>query len=384
MNKIANIMLSAIRAQVCGFEYVMDGKPDEEEMRALYLLSKSQDMAHVVAAELGRQGHLGDDEISRKFKKQQMLAVLRYERINYELLEICRVLEAAKIRHMPLKGSVLRDYYPEPWMRTSADIDILVDEENAELAAEALMRDLGYENRGRSSHDVQLFAPSGVHLELHFETIEDARVVNVNSVLSRIWDNASAVSQYKYQADDAMFYFYHVSHMAKHFKHGGCGVRFFLDLWILDHRVVYDEKERTRLIESGGIIEFYRQSRHLSEVWFSDSAHNDMSKIMERYVLGGSVYGSRANDIVIKQIKTGGRGKYILGRIFLPYDQLKQMYPTLEKHRWLLPVYEVRRWFKIVFCGNMSRVKQELKQSVSVTDRERISVEKMMENFKLQ
>lgn len=384
MNNIVDIMLGVIRAQVCSSEYVIEDRLSEEELRALYLLSKSQDMAHVVASELGRQGLLGDDEISRKFKKQQMLAVLRYERINYELEEICRVLEKAEIRHMPLKGSVIRAYYPEPWMRTSADIDILVDEENAELAADALTRELGYENKGRSTHDVQMFAPSGVHLELHFETIEDERVANVNSVLSRIWDNASALSQYSYQADDAMFYFYHMAHMAKHFKHGGCGVRFFLDLWILDHRVEHNENERMRLIADGGIVEFSRAARHLSEAWFSCEPHDELSKVMGHYVLNGSVYGSDTNNIVIKQIKTGGSAKYILGRIFLPYGQLKQIYPTLEKRKWLLPLYEVKRWFGIVFRGDLGRSTAEIKKSASITDTERTNVENMMKYFKLQ
>ena len=383
MNRIADIMLGAIRAQVCDSEYAIESRPSDEEMSALYTLSKSQDMAHVVASELGRQGYLGDDEISRKFKKQQMLAVLRYERINYELQEICRVLEDGKIRHMPLKGSVLRTYYPEPWMRTSADIDILIDEENAEIASEFLTRELGYENRGRSSHDIQMFSPGGVHLELHFETIEDERVVNVNSVLSQIWDRASAVTQYKYQADDAMFYFYHMAHMAKHFKHGGCGVRFFLDLWILDHKVDHDDVARNHLIEVGGIREFSESARRLSEVWFSQTTHNDMSRCMEYYVLKGNVYGSAENNMVIKQIKIGGHNKYVLKRIFLPYDQLKGLYPILEKHKAFTPIYEVRRWCGIVLRGRLKNSTAEIKQSANISDKERMNVEAMMKHFKL-
>ena len=35
------------------------------------------------------------------------------------LLRGCAVLEEAKIPYIPLKGTVLRDYYPEAWMRTS-------------------------------------------------------------------------------------------------------------------------------------------------------------------------------------------------------------------------------------------------------------------------
>ena len=36
-------------------------------------------------------------------------------------------IKKVQIPFLPLKGSVIRQYYPEPWMRTSCDIDILVD-----------------------------------------------------------------------------------------------------------------------------------------------------------------------------------------------------------------------------------------------------------------
>jgi len=380
MNNIVDIMLGSIRAQICGLQYQINKDISEDELIRLYKLSKSQDVAHIVATELSRQGVLKDDEIGRKFKKQQMLAVLRYERINYELEEICRVLEEAEIPHMPLKGSVLRKYYPEPWMRTSADIDILVDEENAHRAAERLEKELGYANQGDSPHDVQMFAPSGVHLELHFETIEAERVANVNPILSKIWEYSSPTQghKYQYQTDDAMFYFYHVAHMAKHFKHGGCGVRFFLDLWILEHNTEGDRENRQKLIAEGGIVEFVDLSKELSEAWFSMGTHSEMSRTMEQYVLNGGVYGSTANNMVLTQIKTGGHKKYIMARIFLPYEKMKQLYPTLEKHKWLLPIYEVRRWLRIIFCGGLKRSTQEIKQSSSITDNDRSRVDSMM------
>lgn len=385
MNNIVDIMLGSIRAQICGLEYPIDKNISKEEMASLYALSKSQDVAHIVAGELSRQGLLKNDEIGEKFKKQQMLAVLRYERINYELTEICRVLEAEGIRHMPLKGSVLRKYYPDPWMRTSADIDILVDEELADRAAEILEQELGYTNDGRSTHDIQMFAPSGVHLELHFDTIEEERVANVNSVLTRIWENSSAAPQCRYQheATDAMFYFYHVAHMAKHFKHGGCGVRFFLDLWILEHNVEHIDSDRRRLIEEGGIVEFMDLSCRLSEVWFSCGEHSQMSQTMERYVLNGGVYGSTSNNIVLKQIKKGGRVKYAFTRVFMPYSQLKLIYPVLEKCKWLLPLYEVRRWGRIIFGGGIKRSTDEIKQSVNTSKADMENVDDMMKTIGL-
>ena len=46
--------------------------------------------------------------------------------------ELKEALEKAEIPFLPLKGSVIRKYYPEPWMRTSCDIDLLIHKEEAD------------------------------------------------------------------------------------------------------------------------------------------------------------------------------------------------------------------------------------------------------------
>ena len=200
MGRVIDVMMNAIRNQVCGSQNEIDTDISPEEMSKLYAVSKSQDLAHLVAAELEKNGVLKDgDEISEKFRKQHLLAVIRYERINYELEEICRVLEKGKIQHIPLKGAVLRKLYPEPWMRTSADIDLLVHEEDLTRATELLVNDLGYDNGGKKDYDVQMFAPSGVHVELHFNTVEEDKAVRASEVLEEIWEYSTVIDGWRYR-----------------------------------------------------------------------------------------------------------------------------------------------------------------------------------------
>ena len=71
-------------------------------------------------------------------------AVFRYEQLNYENERICMALEKAQIPFIPLKGSIIRKYYPESWMRTSCDVDVLVHEEDAEKAVDVLVKEYGY------------------------------------------------------------------------------------------------------------------------------------------------------------------------------------------------------------------------------------------------
>ena len=163
---IVEMMLSAVKTQVCGAPSESFGNISQENMAMLYELSKAHDMAHIVATELEAQGLLDDSDVCNKFRKQQFIALMRYERINYELEEICKLFEAEKIDHIPLKGSVMRRYYSQPWMRTSADIDMLVKEEDAERAEAVLIARLEYRSeKSNTGYDLSMFAPSGVHLE---------------------------------------------------------------------------------------------------------------------------------------------------------------------------------------------------------------------------
>lgn len=369
--QVVKAMFALIRKAVCGTEIAEDTQAaiTPELLPQLYALSKPHDMAHIVAQALSDMGVLGQDEISAKFQKQQMLAVYRYQRINYELQQICQALEAASIPFIPLKGSVIRKYYPEPWMRTSCDIDVLVHEDELEKAIGVLSETLRYKNEGRGTHDVSLFSESGVHVELHYDLIEEVRYPTVVKLLAKVWEYAEPTngSTYQHQLKDEMFYFYHTLHMAKHFEGGGCGVRSILDQWILDHRVPHDVTKRNALLEAGQLSRFDSAARALAEVWFSEQPKTELTGEMADYILTGGVYGNTESGIANKRVKKGGKISYVLSRVFLTYDIIKMQYPILQKHRWLTPVMQVRRWFRLLFKGRLKKSLHELNVNTSIS-----------------
>ena len=187
----AEILFSLLRFEMCETPIDKETKNliTPELLPALYKLSKSHDMVHLVADALDKNGLLPDGtEAKKRFLQQRSMAIYRYEQINYELEEICRVLAEEEIEHIPLKGSVIRQYYPEPWMRTSCDIDLLVRTEKVDKAASLLQEKLHYKNEGKGPHDISLFSESGVHLELHYDTVEEGYAQNANEILSHIWE----------------------------------------------------------------------------------------------------------------------------------------------------------------------------------------------------
>lgn len=371
MENIVRVIMNLIACEVCGKE--IDRTQYElsrEELEKLYELSKSHDLAHIVGNSLIKNGLVSDPELKAGFKKQIMTAVYRYEKLQYELTRLKDVLNEAKIPFIPLKGSVIRKFYPEPWLRTSCDIDVLVKEKDIERASELLTERMSYKKERKGSHDVSLFSESGIHLELHYSLIEEKRIENAELLLQSVWDHAAAVSDtYEYILSDEMFYYYHIVHMAKHFvETGGCGIRPFLDVWVLNHRIDFDREKREKLLSDGGLDVFAKQAELLSEVWFGNAEHTEITRQMEEYILRGGVYGTTTNRVAVQQQKQGGKMKYALSKIFIPYDVIKFHYPILQKHKWLTPIMEVRRWGKLVFCGHLKRTVKELKYNSTISE----------------
>ena len=184
MEQVIKIFIALVRSEI--LEIPLDSKIlkkiTPEIMEELYIVSKKHDLAHVVAVALKKHGLIRHDKLSRKYVKQMHSALMRYEAIKHEQNQIYQVLEQEKITFVPLKGSVIRKYYPDRWMRTSTDIDILVSEEDLKCAKKALVSKLGYAEGRYRYHDVSLYAPSGVLLELHFRITENMKNIDKKQV----------------------------------------------------------------------------------------------------------------------------------------------------------------------------------------------------------
>ena len=348
-----------------------------------YALAKKHDVAHLVAHAIIENDLLG--EKSRALDNTVMTAVLRCEQLGYELTQLCAFFEEEGIDFLPLKGSVLRDRYPESWMRTSCDIDILVKEADLDRARDRLVEKRGYRYEAKGEHDISLFLNERIHLELHYALIGDGIAKKSSEVLKNIWryTNIKSGKAHWHELSDEAFYFYHVAHAAKHFEQGGCGIRPLIDLYILDKMENTDVEKRNALLCEGGLEKFTAVIRKLSRVWFQGEDHDAISQKAEQYILNGGVYGNIENAIAIQQQKKGGRFRYALSKIFLPYNVIKFHYPILEKHRWLTPLMQIRRWFKLVFCGHAKRSLRHLKLNQNLSNEEAIATQQFLDELGL-
>lgn len=346
-------------------------KEAEEKAEKLYTIAKYHDLAHLLSYAFEKAGIcVADEDLKRKINKAFKVAVVRHERTGYEQKYVSDVLEANNVEYVLLKGAVVRNMYPEPWMRTSCDIDILVKEEERDKAVEILTKQHGFVMNEVGTHDVSLTAQSGTHVELHYKLNEDFYKNSADELLKNVWEtfesNYSDLPEKK--MSDELYYYYHIYHMAKHFEVGGCGIRPFLDLWFLNHKTNFDKQKRDELLEKGGIKKFEETCLALSEYWFSGTEETELLLRFQAFILNGGTYGNKKNGVALRQSKSGSKLKYIFSRVFLPYDMLKNHYPVLEKHKYLTPVFEVVRWFKLVNPITYKRSKRELELTTKVPD----------------
>ncbi len=371
---IFKLLKCALSGEVLGDEALVDvAALDVDGWKEIYSTSKKHDLAHMVGYALSLSNAQIEGDVKKAFDRIVNMASFRYVKKSYELDAIKGALSQAQICFLPLKGSVICDYYKEPWLRTSCDIDLLVKKEDLEKAKCAIIDTLGYELQPSSTmHDVSLMSPSGVHLELHFELKEE--LFKESQLLSDIWVGGELVpaSEYEYQITNEMFLFYHIYHMAKHFQNGGCGIKPLLDLWIIKNKMGYDEEKARALLEKEGYFVFYERALDLMNVWLESGEHTNITKNLENYILNGGVYGSLEQNIIMSQSKKGGAFKNLWRRIFLPYRLLIIRYPSLKKFPPLYPLYLVIRWLRIIFSRDRGHAFDELKvnQKISQTERD--------------
>ena len=353
------ILLALLRSAACG-----ELLPDEvknactpEALEQVYILAKMHDLAHMLGHALTGLD-LPDNRVLGKINHATLVAVQRYVQLDYELTRICDVLERAQIPFIPLKGAVIRKFYPEPWMRTSCDIDVLVHEEDLERAAQVLVQELSYTtDHKKKYHDMWLFAPTGIHLELHFSILET--MDNIDPLLGRVWEFATPVTKYRYAMSQEFLAFHLLAHMSYHFIGGGCGIRSLMDIFLLRRQNAYDEAVLRGYLAQCGIEKFYDSILELNAVWFQGEATTPLTEKMERFLISGGTYGTKKQNIIIKQQRKGGKRKYLLNRVFMPCRELKFRYRVLEKWPILYPVMLLRRWIELFFGGRLSRTWKE-------------------------
>ncbi len=358
---VAKQTFDLIRNEICGKDFIKE----EYDLKKIYILSKKHDLSHLIGDALYRNGMLSDDDISERYKEDMATAVLRYEQQDAVFKIVKDLFDKNNIKFVPLKGAILKDLYEIGWLRTSCDIDILIGEENLGKATEILTQNGFTTDNKKNFHDMHFFYDE-IHLELHFNVCENNK--QLDGLLSKVWDYTECFKGNEYREIPEYFVFHHIAHMAYHFMSGGCGIRPFIDLWILREKNYCDEDKLLVLISESNLVKFYRSALMLVDIWFNGEEHCDLTRKMSRYVLTGGVYGTSSNSNAIGAAVSKGKRKYLLKIAFPPYKTMTLIYPTLNKHKILLPLCYIHRIFVKLFGKDKERVERRIDNTLSQSE----------------
>lgn len=347
-----------------------------ERMVEICRLAKKHDLAHIVSGFVYENKINIEPKFWDRLRKEEILSVYRYEQMRHAYFHICGLLTQAEICYIPLKGSVLRPYYPKESMRTSCDIDILVQQQDLEVALEELQKS-DFRLESRSHRDVSLFSPNNVHLELHFCVVE--HVDSLDAVLQDAWKFAEPADGCRYAFTKDFFAFHIFAHMSYHFLAGGCGLRSLMDIWVMEHRMGISYLCAETLLRQAGILQFAKEMHTLAERCFTSADATVTDDSVLRYVIHGGVYGNEENHVAVKKEETKTTFRYVIERVFMPYKHMKRLYPVLEKASILLPVFWVVRGVQILFGERRKKAISELITAGRTSD-ERLEEIKTLRN----
>ena len=323
----------------------------EKDFDKLYSFANRNDLAHLLYDPLSEF-----ITTPASFESKKAEAILRCSTQMYVLNEIEKAFIDSNVDYAILKGSIIRNFYPEPWMRTSADIDILVHEHDIKNASRILENNLGFTHHGLDGAIHISFIKGLANVELHTKLIPNDSVWDTDDILGNVWSHISS-----HQLDFKLYYYFHLIHIAKHLSNSGCGIRPFLDLWIIRNKWYTPEQvvEASDFCRNAGLGVFERNCVSISEKWFGISDNSpDIDSDFERFILENGIYGSTKSNVVLN-IGKRNKIKYLFYRTFMPYNLMCIRYPIVKKVPFLLPFMWIVRWVQVITQNDSKRVRNE-------------------------
>ena len=242
-------------------------------------------------------------------------------------------MEQNGVYNLVVKGSVTKRRYENEILRTMGDIDLLYKPEQHRVF-KILMQSLEYGDYQEGRKNDTYSRPPFITIEAHRELVESGS--ECTDYYKDIWHMAHPKNgmQYTYEMSVEDELVFNIVHLAEHFKEGGAGVRFIIDVYVysrIDMDRDYVERELTKL----NLNEFYHHILDLANYWFADGKSSELIEKLADFIMDGGVFGNKEN--VAALAVEDGRIQHFLKVCFPDYRGMKSMFPWLEGKGILLP-----------------------------------------------
>ena len=295
------------------------------------------------------------ESILKKIQQAGSLEIARDMVQKAAQMELLTAFEKAGIAVLPLKGFLIKQFYPDTSMRMMADLDILFPVEK-EKETEGVLTALGYVCEHKDSHHSVYMRHPFMNIEMHYNMIGNDSLLD--AYYDNIWERLELEPgmSYIYRLKWEDFYIFMIAHLAKHFQSGGSGIRSVIDVQQfldkmeekLDWKYIDEELRKIELTQ------FEQHMKNLTAIWFGGEKETEFYAQLREFIQNSGIYGTLENLGVQRAVRAGRKGwkgkmQMWLNVIFLPYKEMKMQYPYLLKCPVLLPIAWIQRFFRTIF-----------------------------------
>ncbi len=351
MEKLHRNLLSVIKLALTGESEPID---DDLDFKQIFNIGKTHQIIPLVFDGLYKAK--GNFEGFENFRNYTFCLIRRDQNQLYYLKQIESLFNENSIDYMLLKGSSIKKYYPASEFRLMGDIDILIKEAQYENI-KPLLIGMGLTKKVESDHEHIWTSSNGLVVELHKRLIPSYNDDYYSYYLNP-WEKAIYRSNHSFSMSKEDEYIYIFTHLTKHYRDGGIGLRHLIDIWYfaMKHSLLnktYIEKELNKL----ELLEFHNNIVDTLDVWFNGKESTELTDYITKRIIESGSFGLKewhdkanaARTTARTDSASSAKAKAFLRLIFLPIEEMKKKFPVLEKLPILLPILWIVRWINAIF-----------------------------------
>lgn len=370
MDSTQSAIIALMKSAVTGTAETL---PDGFDLEQIEALVSDQAIDTLVYAGAVRCGIPKTTPVMQRLFQKYIHLMHRSDGQMTEAQKLFKAFEENGIDYLPLKGVMLKQLYPAHELRYMGDADILIKPEQEDKIS-SVMESLNYVKKHENNHEYAWYSKN-LYVELH-KQLHPPEDLDFSSFWGDGWAFAEASSGHKYALSEEVNFVYIFTHFAKHYRRGGVGCRYVLDLWLYKraHPAINEALLREMLAKLS-LLDFYLNICKLLDAWFENAAYDEKTEFITDYIFSGGSWGHWTNLILsegISSIKSSSgenQRKFFLflRRLFPPYSTMIIQYPKTRNRAYLMPVYWIIRIFDVLLFQR-HRIKKTMHAVEIATD----------------
>lgn len=337
----AKSLLKIVKCFLLEKDCVLHHDIDEEKLYHLAKINKLSNFLENWAQKYGKSEKI-KNEIERDYSTQ----IVKDTNQNIEIEKILKAFEENNIKTLVVKGVLMKDIYPQNYMRQMCDIDILVGPDDLKKATK-IMKNMGYQKYyNYEKHLIFTKAPLIV-VELHRRLVLKKDVIGYE-YFNNVWPLCINYKNYQniYQLDIDNAYIFCLLHLLIHFKFTGITVKDILDVYLYHetYKEVLNYDTLNKVFQDLGILDFAENMKQIAYKWFGTDKIEDFNEV-ENFILQGRNLNNRVNYSIEKN---NGKLNFFVQLLFPKMEIMQEKFPVLKRFPLLLPIMWITRIVKDV------------------------------------